>query len=122
MLIFIHMDAPQTFPACPQCHQAVSPEWYFCANCGKNLKEKPPSTSWLTQTWLYLLSALLPPLGLWPGMKYLKSSYPPARRVGIIIVIITVISFVIGFVIFYQWLNNAVQQAQTMDLSGLGGF
>ena len=116
------MDLPQMQSLCPQCHQTISPEWYFCANCGKNLKEKPPSTTWLAQTSLYLLSIFLPPLGLWPGMKYVRSSYPPARRVGIIIIVLTAVSLVVGFVILERWLSNAVQQATSSDLGGLGGF
>ena len=116
------MDIPQAQPLCPRCHQPILPEWYFCANCGKSLREKPPSTTWITQTGLYLLSIFLPPLGLWPGMKYIRSSYAPARRVGIIIIILTVISLVVGFVILEQWLSNAVQQATNSDLIGLSGF
>jgi len=116
-----HMDLPQTPSLCPQCHQPVPPEWYFCANCGKNLREKPPSTAWLMQIGLYLLSVFLPPLGLWPGMKYLRSSHAPARRVGIIVAVLTAISFVVSLMIFERWLSNAVQQASN-TLSGFGGF
>ena len=112
------MDIPQTPSICPQCHQPIPPEWYFCANCGKNLKEKPPSTTVLTQLGLYILSVFLPPLGLWPGMKYLKSSYKPARRVGIVIAVLTAISFVVSLVVFEQWLSNAVKQASSGLLGG----
>jgi len=49
---------------CPTCHQPVSPEDYFCPNCGKDLKAKPLSVSITTQIGIYLLSIFLPPLGL----------------------------------------------------------
>jgi len=55
-------------------------------------------------------------------MKYVRSSYPPARRVGIIIIVLTAVSLVVGFVILERWLSNAVQQATSSDLGGLGGF
>ncbi len=73
------------------------------------------------QVGLYLLSVLLPPLGLWPGMKYLRSSYAPARRVGIIVAVLTAVSFVVSLIIFEHWLSNAVQQASN-TLNSFGGF
>ncbi|MBI3589533.1 MAG: zinc ribbon domain-containing protein [Candidatus Liptonbacteria bacterium] len=106
---------------CPTCHQPVTAEWYFCPNCGKNLKEKPLSITWFTQTWLYLLSIFLPPLGLWPGMKYLRSHNAPTRRVGFIVVVLTILSLIISIWLFATWFNRAVQQANNA-LNGFGNF
>ncbi|MEK7180727.1 MAG: zinc ribbon domain-containing protein [Patescibacteria group bacterium] len=106
---------------CPTCHQPVTAEWFFCPNCGKNLKEKPPSTTWLMQTGLYLLAVLLTPLGLWPGIKYLRSHDAHARRVGIIVVVLTSLSFIISIWLFSLLFGNAFQQANSI-LNGSVNF
>jgi uncharacterized membrane protein YvbJ len=108
------MEAPSPL-ICPQCHLPVSLDDYFCPNCGKNLREKPPSTTWLTQLGLYALSFFLPPLGLWPAVKYLKSADPKAKKIGWVIVVITVIAIIISIWLFQIFLvqvqdsfNNAI--------------
>jgi hypothetical protein len=111
------MDVPAPL-ACPQCHQPVLPDAYFCPNCGKSLKEKPPPTRWWTQLGIYLLSALLPPLGLWPAVKYIRSSDALAKRVGWIAVALTVISL-IASVWLAQIIIQQVQQAMTAASGGL---
>ena len=67
---------------CPQCHQPIQPDWYFCQNCGKELKAKPRSTTVLAQVGIYALSVFLPPLGLWPGIKYVREADPKAEQCG----------------------------------------
>ena len=114
------MDNMGSSPAssiCPTCHQSVTAEWHFCPNCGKNLKGKPPSTTWLTQTGLYLLGVLLPPFGLWPGIRYLRNTDAHVRRVGLVVVVLTILSFIISV-----WLvSNVVQQANKA-LKDFGNF
>ena len=80
---------------CPFCHSPTTETYYFCPNCGKKLKEPPVSTTILKQIGIYALSIFLPPLGLWPGIKYLKQDNKKAKIIGLVAVILTVISTVI---------------------------
>jgi len=95
---------------CPTCHRAISSEDYFCPNCGKNLKAKPLSVSIATQIGIYLLSVFLPPLGLWPAIKYLKEEKPKVKRVGIIAIVLTITSLIVAtwlaFTLFENYLNQ----------------
>ena len=51
--------APVPVLICPQCHQPVKPEWYYCPNCGKKLSEPGLSTSLASQLWLYAFSIII---------------------------------------------------------------
>ena len=89
---------------CPVCHQNVPAEYYFCPNCGHNLKEKPMPVPIIVQIGLYALAVFLPPLGLWPGAKYLMKKGPQAKWVGGITVALTVISSALAFGRFFPFL------------------
>jgi hypothetical protein len=91
---------------CPACHQSVNPEYYFCPNCGKNLKEKITPISVLTQIGIYALSILLPPLGLWPGIKYLIKGGTQAKTIGVVAIILTVISTIVTIWLIYGALQS----------------
>ncbi len=74
-----------------------------------------PSTTVGRQAFIYLMSAFLPPLGLWPGIKYLKQKDEKSRMIGFIAIVLTVISiavtvwFTLGFVnTFNQQLNSSL--------------
>ena len=115
---------------CPVCHQPVTLDFYFCPNCGKNLKEKPLSTTVLTQLWIYALSIILPmilftTIRYWPAVKYMKSDNQKAKRIGITAVILTTLSTI--FVIWMTYITTK-QFAQSLNTSiggisqGLGGL
>lgn len=93
---------------CPYCKANVPSSDFFCPACGKKLKEKPPSTSTSRQILIYLLSVFLPPLGIWPAIKYLRQSDEKSKKIGLAAIILTVISIVItiwltaGFVKLFQ--------------------
>lgn len=108
-------------PTCPQCHVAVRPTDFFCYNCGKNLHAKPLSTSLTTEIMYYAGSILLPPLGFWWGMKYLKQPDAASKRIGVISMALTTISSIITsvWVINYIKMLNATVSSQ---LNGLQGF
>jgi len=95
---------------CPECHQPILPAYYFCPNCGHNLKEKPTPVSIPLQIGIYALCLLLPPFGYWPGVKYVIKKYPPMRRVGIIAIVLTTISTALTiwaiFALFQNYLNT----------------
>ncbi|HZJ18104.1 MAG TPA: zinc ribbon domain-containing protein [Patescibacteria group bacterium] len=81
--------------SCPFCHYPTIDAFYYCPNCGKNLKAVSVSISVLKQIGIYSISILLPPLGLWPGIKYLRQSSEKAKTVGLIAIILTIISFAV---------------------------
>lgn len=95
---------------CSACHQPISPDYYFCPNCGNGLKEKPTPVSIVMQIGIYALSIFLPPLGFWPGFKYVIKKYPQAKRVGIIAIVLTALSTVLTvwatFSLFQDYLNQ----------------
>jgi hypothetical protein len=90
---------------CPQCGQAVPAEAFFCPHCGMQLAEAPFAMSLIAQVGIYALSFFLPPLGLWPGIKYARRADAKAKQVGWIAIILTVISTVISIWLIDQFLN-----------------
>lgn len=112
---------------CPQCHQPIRPEDYFCANCGKNLHEPPLSTSIGTQAWIYVFSAILPiicylAISKWPGIEYVKSGDSKTRSIGWIAVIILLISTVISFWLAAIWIQQALNGVTAGVSGGLGSL
>lgn len=81
---------------CPFCAAPVGESNYFCANCGKKLKEKPVSTSFTALVGLYLVSVFLPPFGLGLTIRYLKSTEPTAKTMGIISLLLTILALMLG--------------------------
>ena len=61
------------------------------------MRPKPLSTSIGKQVGIYLLSVLVPPLGLVPGFKYVFQNEAKARIVGLVAVILTIISCIVTF-------------------------
>ena len=97
---------------CKSCGVQVLDTYHFCPNCGKKVNEVI-SVTILTQLWIYGLSIFLPPLGLWPAFKYLKSSDDKAKMIGIIAVILTVIASIVTIIISIHLFNSII--------GGLGG-
>ncbi|KKQ25605.1 MAG: hypothetical protein US39_C0006G0043 [Microgenomates group bacterium GW2011_GWC1_37_12b] len=101
------MDEPVK---CPTCHTDVRPGDYFCYNCGKNLKPKPPSTSLQQQIIVYLESIFLPPFGIFIGFRYLRQSDYKSKAVGIAAVVLTILSLVICTIITLDLLKTVNTQ------------
>ena len=80
---------------CVYCKGNISLSDYFCPNCGKKLKEKPLSTTFLKQLLIYFVSFFLPPLGIWPAIKYLRQSDEKSKKIGLAALFLTIISIVI---------------------------
>lgn len=73
------------------------------------------------QIGLYLLSFFLPPLGLFPGIKYLRRGDEHARHVGLVAIFLTILSTVLtlwAFAGFLQAANSTLNQQ--MNLRQLG--
>jgi len=94
---------------------------FYCPTCGKNLKEAPLSTSAAKRVGIYALSLLLPPLGLWPGIKYIRQNDPKVKKIGWIAIILTIISLLVTSWISIGWLNdlNAQLSGQLKQLQNL---
>ncbi|HUX35898.1 MAG TPA: zinc ribbon domain-containing protein [Candidatus Paceibacterota bacterium] len=110
---------------CPSCGNAISPDFYFCPNCGKKLKEPPPSTSFSAQFTVYFVSLFIPPFGLWYAYKYLRyknetpvpNRFTSRKKIGWAAVILTVLG--IWLVVWTsQVLINSLNQALT-GITGL---
>jgi hypothetical protein len=99
---------------CSSCQAPVTAEENFCPKCGVELKEPPFTISTGRLVFVYLVSFFLAPFGLGYAFKYLRHSSPEARKIGIIVVILTVlaIALMIGVsVVFTGW------EAQSLDMS-----
>lgn len=79
---------------CKYCKTTISMGVYYCPNCGKKLRDKPPSTGVGAQVGLYLLSILLPPFGIIPAIRYLRQKETKSKVVGMVALILTVFSIV----------------------------
>ena len=77
---------------CPSCQSLVTETEFFCPNCGKKLREAPLSTTVSKQIMYYVLSILLPPIGIWWAVKYLRQGGEIAKKIGIAIIILTALS------------------------------
>lgn len=109
---------------CKFCGQTVFNNYYFCPYCGKKLIE-PPITA-IKEIGVYLLSVFLPPLGLWPGIKYLMQKNSRAKRVGTIAIVLTIISTIVTLwlsVIAFDGLSKSVNsQLNQYDLQNMSGY
>lgn len=81
--------------SCPNCKQSILSSDYFCPNCGKKVKDKSLPVTTGKQILIYFLSILLPPLGLWPAIKYLKQKDEKSRAIGFVAIALTLISLTI---------------------------
>ncbi len=110
--------------SCPQCHQPIREQDYFCPNCGKNLKPAPPSTSVGKQIMLYVGSLLLPPIGVVWAVPYLRQPDTRSKMVGFITLAVTAISLILSVIAlqgFYNYINDQVNQA-TQQINRMQGL
>lgn len=76
---------------CPWCDTVFSKEFLYCPHCGVKV-EGNGGISVGKQISVYLVSIFLPPLGLFPGLKYLFNKHAPIKRVGIIAILLTFVA------------------------------
>ena len=98
---------------CPICHVEVKPSDYFCFNCGRNLKPKPPSTSLTRQISIYMESIFLPPYGLIIGFRYLRQNDRASKIVGIAAIILTILSIIIFTKLTLDLINTVNTQVNS---------
>jgi len=97
------MEAETT---CTYCKGNISLTDYFCPNCGKKLKEKSLSTTLLKQLLIYFISFFLPPLGIWPAIKYLRQSDGKSKKIGLAALFLTIISIAITIWLTINFINS----------------
>ena len=105
---------PSAPTICTVCHQPILPSYYFCPNCGTKINAAPLSTTVLTQTWIYAFSIILPIICFifvtkWPGIKYVKSNDPQAKRIGYIAWTLLILSTLVTIWLAYIWTQEAIQ-------------
>lgn len=108
-------------PTCQVCHVIVRPTDFFCYNCGRNLHEAPRILGVGTQIAYYAGSVLMPPIGFFWGIKFLREKDDRVRRVGLICIALTVVSllyFTVQVLSIYKNVRGEVQ-AQTQSLREL---
>ena len=88
----------------------VTDENYFCPHCGKKLKDKPVSIGTWAIVWLFVLSVLLPPLGIGLTMRYIKADEESTRTIGWISLLVTVVSLMVAIWISKLALDGINQQ------------
>jgi hypothetical protein len=111
---------------CSQCHFPVKPEYYFCPNCGKNLRKAVETlpTDVMSQVLLYGFSVVLPiifylAITKWQGIKYIRSADPKAKQMGYIALALLIVSSII----FFWWSIVQLQgyvQSSLNDVNNLG--
>lgn len=101
--------------SCKFCHFPVSENFYYCPNCGKNLKPAPLPTSITKQLYIYAISVFLPPLGLIPAIKYLLNKDQKAKMVGIIAIILTFASLIVAWIVFQNIVNNFINSVNQLN-------
>ena len=107
---------PKPQELCRACHVELIPSYYFCPNCGTPVKEIPLSTSFFSQTKLYLLSILLPyiffiAIGKWKGITYIKSEDTKSKVIGYIALILLIASTIFTF--WYTYITTIKMVTQT---------
>ncbi len=84
----------------------VLPTDYFCPHCSKKIRDKPLSASFGSQIKIYLISFLLPPLGLWPAFKYLRQPDQKFKTIGAVAIALTFASILISALFIIRGINQ----------------
>ena len=91
---------------CPKCRAPVAAAVNFCPQCGTKLKEPLVSTSIGRQVFIYFISFFLAPFGLGFAFKYLRQSDPRARKIGVVVIILTILAIALTILtanMFTRW-------------------
>ena len=91
---------------CKFCHAPISQDVFFCPTCGKKLKEPPFKFTWAKFIGNMTLTILLPPLGIYPGIKHLRQPDQTAKILGSVYIIVTIIVCVVMVKVFVDFIDN----------------
>ena len=91
---------------CGKCKKPLSEFSYFCPNCGNKIIDKPFKLTIKNIIYVMTLSIFFPPLGIFPGFKYLRYKETGAKLFGLLAIIITLIFTYLMFYIFMNFMNE----------------
>ncbi|GEM_PF-1168381 len=92
---------------CPNCHVDVRITDFYCYNCGTKLHASTTSQSAVgTQALLYVASALLPPAGLFWGLKYLRKPDSSSKVSGLVMIGITIVVIILSLVVLINFMST----------------
>ena len=104
---------------CPTCATTTASTSFFCPHCGRKLREAELSTSVFRQISIYTAALLLPPTGLFIGIRYLRQTNQKAVAVGFASIILTVVSIIVSVALALQLYNSL--SAVLVGSGGLNG-
>ncbi len=104
----------ETF-VCPKCKSLLQTHLNFCPTCGESLHAKELSNTLTQQIIMYLGSILLAPFGLIWAIKYLRTTNKTSKRIGIIIIVLTILSFSFTIWIFLEVVKSYSSLIQTYN-------
>jgi len=100
---------------CRFCGSKIERDVYFCSNCGKQLRDKPLSTTLFRKMVAYAVSFFLPPFGLYYAWKYLRAGDYESKKVGVISIILTAISLAITIWLTAGFVNSVYQSINELN-------
>lgn len=89
---------------CPHCKSAIPQGVNFCPNCGHQIREPKLTTG--KKIGLYIFSILVPPFGIIPAIRYLRNSDPSTKKVGTILLVLSILSFAVNLWIGIYFMNT----------------
>jgi len=95
--------------SCNFCQFKTQSSWFFCPNCGKELKEKALVVSVSKQILIYCVSFFLAPLGLGWGIKYVRSKDKRIRSIGIISIALTILAIIFMIIASKSFIDQYVK-------------
>lgn len=95
---------------CKKCGSPITEAYFFCPKCGKKIKEPPYKFSLATTIVVILESVLLPPLGLFPGFRYLRMKETGAKILGTTAIVITIIATILMVMFLKNYINGVNSQ------------
>lgn len=114
------LTPPNSPPVCGKCGNQIRPTDNYCSNCGVQVREQQVSIG--KQIYIYLVSILLPPLGLIWTFKYFRASHSNQRTVAIVSLLLTIIGTVVTLWMFFGFMQTLQQQMNAVLNTNIPGL